>query len=98
MRNRSVQTKIISKCKMPPRRSAHDYEPAPGSDLDLNAVTGAIFPDRVHECTLVIKHGKPVDLSQKCTQLIASKPRICASKLRPCSAIGLDLSSTFRGQ
>jgi hypothetical protein len=56
MRDRAVQSKIVSKREMPLWPALHDNKPAPGSDLDRYAVIGAIPLDGIHERSLFIEH------------------------------------------
>src|SRR3954470_15976716 len=88
MRNRAVQTKIISECKMTPRAPGHDDKPAVRSDLDLNAVSGAILLHRIDECSLAVNHGSLVQLAHTARYAdrrrvhLATSAHLWASKLR----------------
>ena len=91
MRNRAVQTKIISECKMTPRAPGHDDKPAVRSDLDLNAVSGAILLHRIDECSLAVNHGSLVRWRTRRVQL-ATSAHLWASKLRLRAANDADVS------
>jgi hypothetical protein len=56
MRDRAVQSKIISKREVPLWPALHDNEPPPRSDVDRYAVIGAIPLDGIHEHSLAIEH------------------------------------------
>jgi hypothetical protein len=66
---------------MPLRAVLHDDEPALGPDFDPDAVSGAIFPDGVHECSLAVKHHKNRSVAAIADSTVA--PKSCPSNLLP---------------
>lgn len=56
MRNRAVQSNVISKCKMSLCSALHNNKPALGPDFDPDMVSGAILLYDVDEYSLTVKH------------------------------------------
>jgi hypothetical protein len=56
MRNRTVQSKVVSKCQMLLCPAPHHHEPARGFDFDLNAVRSAVFLYGIQEYARAVKH------------------------------------------
>jgi hypothetical protein len=63
------------------RAALHDDEPALGPDIDPDAVSGAIFPDGVHEYSLAVKHHKNRSVAARADGTVA--PKSCQSNLLP---------------
>jgi len=56
VRHRAVQPDVVAECQMPPRAPLHHHQPAVRPDLKRDAMTGAIFSDRIDEYSLVTWH------------------------------------------
>jgi hypothetical protein len=56
MRNRIIQSEIITESEMPLRPALHDDEPALGSGFDRDAVTVAIPGHGIDECSVGVEH------------------------------------------
>ena len=57
MRDRAVQSEVISEGKAPLRSARHGDEPAVGLEFDVDAVTGAIFLHGSYENAFAVAHS-----------------------------------------
>src|ERR1700761_3776757 len=76
MRDCAVQSDIVAESEMPPRPTMHDDEPALGSQLDGDAMTGAVFFHGVHEYSPAVEHCDPVSMSPA-TGIVAAAVGVC---------------------
>ncbi|MHC2926855.1 hypothetical protein ACVJA9_001652 [Bradyrhizobium diazoefficiens] len=74
MRDGAVEADVVAEGEVARLAPAHRDQPATGADVDGNAMSGAIAPDRLDEDAFAAGHGSQSFLSPKAAKMRASAP------------------------